>query len=377
MKLVDFLLVAAAAAALSSCGEDDPMSLSPEGAADSDSDDDCAGSDTCTGADAAADADADTDADGDAGADTDTHMEGNCPWFCADLVDELSCSPTLEPPTAAYNPNFACATPDRICCQPVGAPGGIGACAEQSGHSCQAECSGEWLVPTAEYYCDSPLAVCCDDTEPTCTDVGGVCVYTWSSCPEGLATGSGLSCGVAQTCCAAPECPWSCAPLTDDLACSETLDPPAAIHNYQWSCYAAGEICCQPLGDTDGITAACADQAGATCRAGCLSYEAQRTEYVCDAATQMCCEDQRAPCEELGGSCNALWSCPDGTQQNQGGTCGGVSEVCCTTIDSDDTCALGGGTCVDWGTSCPLLMIPAPTVSCGTLAQMCCQWSWS
>jgi hypothetical protein len=349
--------------------------------ADSDADTDIdTDADTDTDSDTDTDVDADTDADTDVDADTDsatdTAMEGNCPWSCADLVDEYSCSASLSPPTAVYNPNFTCASEDRICCQPVGAPGGIEYCGDQEGYSCEVDCSGEWQQPTTDYFCNSALATCCEDTKPGCAEVGGVCVYMWDSCPGDFVEEPDLSCGLLESCCTPPQCPWDCTELTDEYTCSESLDPPDAIRNWGWSCLDADEVCCQPVGASGGITEACADVPGNTCRESCLSYEAQTTDYFCNFATRMCCDDLRVPCADLGGTCESWWSCPDGTQNNQGGICEGFSEVCCTAIDPDNTCELEGGACVEWGVTCPLLMIPAPTVSCGTWTQMCCQWSW-
>lgn len=384
MKLWSIMPLIAAIAALPSCGNETPPSLAPGDTSGVDAGGDCPdpGTDADTDVDSDTDTDIDTDSDSDAdagadaGPDTDTSMEGNCPWFCADFVDEYSCSGTLNPPSAVYNPNFACESEDRVCCQPVGAPGGITYCGDQAGYSCEVDCTGEWQEPTTAYFCNSATATCCQDTQPGCTEIGGVCVNIWSSCPTDYAEVD-LSCGLLQTCCAPPQCPWACEVFTDEYTCSESLDPPTAIHNYEWTCLDADEICCQPVGATDGLTEACGDQEGMECRDGCLSYEAQRTEYFCNLATRMCCDDLRVPCADLGGSCESWWTCPDGTQMNQGGICDGLSEVCCTAIDPSNTCELGGGACVEWGVSCPLLMIPAPTVSCGTWTQMCCQWSWS
>ena len=84
----------------------------------------------------------------------------------------------------------------------------------------------------------------------------------------------------------------------------------------------------------------------------------------------------REPCEESGGTCEDWWTCPDGTASTEGGTCDSVISVCCTPIDPDNTCELGGGSCVAWGESCPLLMLPAPTVSCGDWSNMCCEWGF-
>jgi hypothetical protein len=381
VKLSAVVLLAAAIAALASCGRDAPPVLEFMALPGDDTDVDCPdpGTDADTDVDSDADTDVDTDADtdADAGADsgTDTSMEGNCPWFCADLVDEYSCSGTLNPPSAVYNPNFACASEDRICCQPVDAPGGIEYCGYQEGFTCELDCTGEWQAPTTAYFCNSALATCCENTKPLCTEVGGVCISFWDSCPTDYVSAD-MTCGALQSCCAPPECPWTCTEFTNQYTCSESLDPLTAVHNYEWTCYDPADICCQPLGASGGLSEACGDQAGMMCRDGCLSYEAQRTEFYCGPATQRCCEDLREPCADIGGSCEAWWTCPSGSEVNQGGICEGLTEVCCTAIDPSNTCELGGGSCVEWGVSCPLLMIPAPTVSCGTWTQMCCQWSW-
>jgi len=374
--------LAVVVAVLSSCGREAPPSVENRAPPSPDTEDECpdpgTGADADSDADSDADTDSDTDSDSDAGPDTDTsQMEGNCPWFCADFVGELSCSSTLNPPTAVYNPNFECATEDRICCQPLGAAGGLdGYCGDQPGFSCEIDCTGEWQEPSTDYYCNAATATCCEDTKPSCLEIGGICVYVWDSCP-GDTSPADFSCGLLETCCAPPECPWTCSIFVDDYTCSESLDPPTAIHNYEWSCLDPDEICCQPLGAPDGIAGACGDQEAMACRVSCLSYETQRTDFYCGPATQVCCEDLREPCADIGGSCESWWTCPDGTEINQGGICEGLTEVCCTAIDPSNTCELGGGACVEWGESCPLLMIPAPTVSCGTWTQMCCQWSWS
>jgi hypothetical protein len=360
--------------------------------ADTDTDADTDGdTDSDADTDADSDVDADTDADSDSDSDSDTgsdtgsgtgsdsdtlQPEGTCPWWCVDLVDEFSCSASLDPPDAIHNPNYTCDSDDRICCQPLGAEDGLTQyCADQPGYFCDDACNGEWEVPTTELYCNWATAICCQDQTPTCGEVDGVCVNLWEGCPGDYESG-GFACGsFLQYCCVPPFCPWECAELTDEFSCSDTLDPPAAIHNYEYGCPLPGDICCQPLDAEGGVTEYCNDQPDMACKTGCASYEAPRADFYCNMADVVCCEDMREPCADIGGSCEDFWTlCPDGYQNNQGGTCDGWSEICCTPIDPDNTCALGGGVCVAWGDSCPLLYTPAPLTSCGDWLQMCCNF---
>jgi len=213
------------------------------------------------------------------------------------------------------------------------------------------------------------------EVEPTCVEAGGACVNFWDSCPGDLEEGS-YSCQLWEKCCLPPGCPWTCADLVDEFSCADVLDPPTDIHNYNYSCIGVDQICCQPVGAANGVGEYCNDQPEMACDTACEPYETHRTDYYCNMATTMCCEDTRQPCADIGGSCEDWWSCPTGTEQNGGGTCDGLSEICCTPVDPDNTCALEGGSCVAWGDSCPVLMSPQLTTSCGTWLEMCCKWMW-
>jgi hypothetical protein len=364
------------------CGKQAPPALDLGEGGDGDADADSDG-DTDADADADADADSDADADADADADSDSDSdtwqpEGTCPWWCADFVGQTTCSDTFNPPTAIHNPNYTCDSEDRVCCQPLGVDGGLDQyCNDQADHVCAESCDGPFEELATEFYCQHANAVCCHDFAPTCAEMGGLCITPiLEACPTGWEDNYDHDCdNFLQACCLPPSCPWSCEPETDEYSCSESLDPPTAIHNWDYACLdAPGEICCQPVGAEDGIQGYCGDQPDMDCKTACASYETWRTDFYCNWSTAYCCEDTRQPCADIGGDCTTGLGCPDGSENNQGGTCSNLWELCCTPVDPDNTCAMEGGTCVTWGDSCPLLYTPALTTSCGTWTQMCCQF---
>ncbi len=213
-----------------------------------------------------------------------------------------------------------------------------------------------------------------DTGEASCTELGGTCVGLFSDCPEGAEQVSNSCPGWWDKCCLEPFCPWECEIYTDRYTCSETLNPPDAVRNYDYSCEEQDEVCCQPLDDPDGLEELCPGEMA--CKQSCGTFEEQRTDYYCNRADLLCCNDPRPPCEDIGGTCefSILGSCPDGKEQNEDGICTGALTACCTDIAPNNDCALNGGECVNWGESCPTLYIPDPLSSCGTLLEMCCSF---
>ncbi len=149
----------------------------------------------------------------------------SCPWECMVLDDSETCSVLNE--NWIHNTKFDCAESDSICCQPLGAPGGLEEdCTEQPAMSCAALCTGDLFEnqdyycqdasriccqdpngpdqercagnmacrktcidheqQNTEYYCDRADLVCCHDPRPLCRDIGGVCTRSLlGTCPNG------------------------------------------------------------------------------------------------------------------------------------------------------------------------------------------------
>jgi hypothetical protein len=318
-------------------------------------------------ADTDSDSDGDTDTVADSGTDTDT---GDCPWDCLADIGANTCSESFDPLTGIANWNYACAGTGEVCCQPMGASGGVNLyCNDQDGHTCRDAClTGE--VADNGFYCKWSNTTCCRDTNVTCGEKGGTCVMTWDTCAAGSSVVS-ESCGVLQKCCMPPLCPWSCEPLVDSKSCSELINPPVAVRNDEWKCADTTDVCCQPLDVDGGIADECGSVAKTSCKTGCVETDTVRKDLWCPAADRVCCEDLHQACASFGGTCESLLGCPDGTEKHPLGTCNALTQ-CCTPVDPSNQCGMAGGTCVAWGAECPFLTTPAPLTSCGDITQMCC-----
>ncbi len=299
---------------------------------------------------------------------------GDCPWMCVPLTGPAACDQTGDK-DAVHNPNFACGDPGYACCQPPGAKIGLKKdCAAGEAMWCQKSC-GTGLMETTDFFCNDATRVCCMDPDgppPTCEQTGGYCETFLFGCDAGFVE-SDLDCDFGQKCCQPPLCPWECKELKGPAVCSEGKDPPVAVRNYNYSCAKRGEVCCQPSNDPGGITETCRGAQDATCATACRSYEKQRKDLWCKASDTKCCQDTRSMCDEISGRCEViLFGCDDGWQQNEKGKCDSSFDVCCTEIPANNTCALQGGRCVDFGSNCPLGYLPEPFTMCGTV-EMCCK----